>query len=124
MRRLFVGLCLVVLLSARLFCQVTVLPDPLVTSGQFTMYDFEDHDLKIGLRYPVLGWEFLCLDGDLITDMDTVALGIGLGLDLFQFARYVGLKVYLADNINIGFNGAYNFRDKVPVYGPFIGIRF
>jgi len=125
MKKLLLVLLLVCLLVVPTFAgDVKVLPNPLQVSSGFTMYDFEDHDLKIGVRYPAVGWKFLAVDGDLITDMDTVALGVGLGLELVQFARWLGLEVYLSENVNFGYNGAYNFRDKCAVHGPFVSIKF
>lgn len=101
---------------------ITILPN-LGESSWITMYDCEAHGLKTGLRYPALGYKFLYADGQVITDMDTTAFALGLGLELVEFARWVGLKVFLSQNFHLGFNGGYNFKLKKSVWGPWAGIK-
>lgn len=124
MKKLLVAILLVGLLVSPIFAQeITVLPT-LGSSSWITMYDLEVHNLKTGIRYPALGYKFFYIDGQVITDMDTVAWAIGAGIEIVALARYLGLNVYLSQNLNIGFNGGYNFRTKKSVWGPWAGIKF
>jgi len=121
MKKLFLCLVLCLFLSGIVFADgLTVAPKQ---GSWITLYDLEAHALKTGLRYPALGWKDLFfLEGTMITDFDTVGIGVGMSVELIALGRFLGLNVYLTDNVNIGFSGAYNFRDKKPVWGPYAGV--
>lgn len=125
MRKIIFALALVllVILASSVFAQeLTVLPT-LGNSSWITMYDCEVHGLKTGIRYPAVGYKFFYIDGQVITDMDTLALALGFGIEIVEFARWVGLNVYLNQNFHIGFNGGYNFKAQHPVWGPWGGVN-
>lgn len=124
MRKIIIVLALVVMLASPAMAEGLSLLPELGSSSWITMYDCEVHNLKTGLRYPALGWKFFYIDGQVITDMDTVAWAIGAGIEIVALARYIGLNIYLTENFNIGFNGGYNFRTEKAVWGPWAGIKF
>lgn len=123
MKKLIIAVLLVGLLTIPLMAEGISLLPSLSNSSWITMYDCQVHNLKTGLRYPALSWKFVYLDGQIITDMDSVALAIGLGVELTELARYAGLNIFLNQAFNLGFNGGYNFKLKNPVWGPWAGIK-
>lgn len=123
MKKLIIAVLLVGLLTVPLMAEgISLLPD-LASSSWITMYDCQVHNLKTGLRYPALGWKFFYVDGQVITDMDALALAIGLGIEIVEFGRWVGLNVFLNQNFNIGFNFGYNFKAQKPIWGPWGGVN-
>ena len=123
MKKLIVAILLVGLLATPVLAEGLSLLPELGSSSWITMYDCEVHGLKTGIRYPVLGWKFFYADGQVITDMDTLALALGLGIELIDFARWAGLKIFLNQAFNLGFNYGYNFKAKNPGWGPWGGIN-
>lgn len=122
-KKILVAILLVGLLASPVIAEgLSLLPSP-DASNWITMYDCEVHGLKTGIRYPAIGYKFFYADGQLITDMETVALALGLGIEIIEFARWTGLNVYLSQAFHIGFNGGYNFKAKKPVWGPWGGVN-
>jgi hypothetical protein len=123
MKKIIIALVLVTMLASPILAEsISLLPE-LGSSSWITMYDCQVHGLKTGLRYPAIGWEFFYVDGQLITDMESIALAVGFGIELVELARWAGLKIFLTQAFNLGFNGGYNFKKKNPVWGPWGGIK-
>lgn len=120
MKKLIIALILVLMICPLVKAEITALP---ATISEITLYDLQEHNLKVGLRYPALNWEeVIFLDGGLITDFNSTSIVGGLSVELCALGNLLGLNVTLPKIINFGFCGGYNFQDKCAVYGPYSGI--
>ena len=123
MKKLIVLLAVVLFVASPVLAQgLTYFPNE--TSG-ITLYDWSDHSLKIGVRYPALNWEeLLYFDGALITDFDDVSIAGGLSVELVTLGRMLGLNVTLTDNVIFGWLTGYNFRKGECIYGIYSGVKW
>ena len=123
MKKLMIIAFLVLLLVRPVVAQgLTYFPNE---TSEVTVYDFQSHSLKLGLRYPAFGgWELLYVDGILVTDFDTVDVAGGLSLNLIKLAELLGWEVYLSRNVIFGFCGGYNFSTTSFLYGLYTGLKW